>query len=118
MKNLWAHNHQLYSWPLPARSPRAHRTNILASIRILPTIRHAQNARSCVLQCRRDLILELPARIAGRRVDGGATAASTRWVTGLQHEGGDDTVKQDVGVVAALGEGGEILACLGGRKLC
>lgn len=86
--------------------------DLLTAIRVLPTIRHAQYARSRMLQRRRDLILEFPAGVTGRRVDGGAATTRARWVTGLQHEGGDDAVEEDVGVVAALGESGEIFACL------
>ena len=53
-----------------------------------------------------DLVVEFVA------VDGGAAAAGAGRVAGLQHEVGNDAVEDDVVVVAALGEGGEVGAGL------
>lgn len=60
-----------------------------------------------MLQLGGDLVLELLA------VDGGAAAAGAGGVAGLDHEVGDDAVDEEVVIVAALGEGGEVLARLG-----
>ena len=59
-----------------------------------------------MLQSRIDLIFELFA------VDGSAAAAGTGRVAGLEHEVWDYAVEDDVVVVAALGEGGEVVAGL------
>lgn len=45
-------------------------------------------------------------------VDGAAAAPCAGGVAGLDHEVGDDAVDDGVIVVVALGEGGEIGACL------
>lgn len=45
-------------------------------------------------------------------VDGTAAAAGAGGVAGLEHEVGDYAVEEDVVVVAALGEGGEVFAGL------
>ncbi len=55
-----------------------------------------------------DLVFELFA------VDGAAAAAGAGGVAGLEHEVWDYAVEEDVVVVAALGEGGEVFAGLGG----
>jgi hypothetical protein len=49
-------------------------------------------------------------------VYGTAAAAGTSGVTGLEHEVGNYAVEDNVVVVAALGERGEVLAGLGGRQ--
>lgn len=59
-----------------------------------------------MLQGRMDLVFEFFA------VDAAAATACAGGVAGLDHEGGNDAVDEDVGVVAALGEGGEVFACL------
>lgn len=78
----------------------------LTSIRILPTIRHTQNPRPRVLQPWIYLVLKLFA------VDRGTTATCASGIAGLQHEVWNYTVKDDVVVVAALGECGEVVAGL------
>ena len=62
-----------------------------------------------MLQRRIDLVFELFA------VDGSAAAAGAGGVAGLQHEVWDYAVEDDVVVVAALGEGGEVVAGLEDR---
>ena len=47
-------------------------------------------------------------------IDARTTATSARGVSALNHETGNDTVKDDIVVVSALGEGRKVLACLGG----
>lgn len=59
-----------------------------------------------MLQLWGDLVVEL------RPVDGGSAAAGAGGVAGLDHEGGDDAVEEEVGVVAAAGEGFEVFAGL------
>lgn len=59
-----------------------------------------------MLKARVDLVFELVA------VDGATAAAGAGGVAGLEHEVGDDAVEEDVVVVAALCEGGEVFACL------
>lgn len=49
-------------------------------------------------------------------VNGTAAAAGASGVTGLEHEVGNYAVEDNVVVVAALGERGEVLAGLGGRQ--
>ena len=78
----------------------------LTPVRVLPTVRHAQDPRPGMLQSRIDLIFELFS------VDGSAAAAGTGRVAGLEHEVWDYAVEDDVVVVAALGEGGEVVAGL------
>lgn len=85
---------------------RRQRDEELTPVGILPTIRHTQNARPGMLQSRIDLIFELLA------VDGSATAAGTGRIAGLQHEIWDYTMEDNVIVVAALSEGGEVGASL------
>lgn len=86
---------------------RSQRNEELTPICVLPAIRHAQYAPPGMLQSRVDLIFELFA------VDGSATAASTGRIAGLQNEVWDHAVEDDVVVVAALGEGGEVGTSLG-----
>lgn len=45
-------------------------------------------------------------------IDGGAAAAGAGGVACLDHEVGDDAVDDGVVVIVALGEGGEVGACL------
>ena len=59
-----------------------------------------------MLQSRIDLIFKLFA------VDGSAAAAGAGRVAGLEHEVWDDAVEDDVVVVAAFSEGGEVGAGL------
>ena len=59
-----------------------------------------------MFQARMYLVRELVAK------DGAATAAGAGGVAGLEHEVWDDAVEDDIVVVAALGEGGEVLAGL------
>ena len=99
---------------------RRQRDKELTPIRILPTIRHTQDPRPRMLQSRIDLIFELVA------VDRSAAATGTGRIAGLEHEIWDYAVEDDVVVVPALGEGGEVVAGLrnnsmsvdvvGGRK--
>lgn len=60
-------------------------------------------------------MLELGGYLVGEflAVDGGAAATGAGGVAGLDHEVGDYAVHEEVVVVAALGEGGEVLAGLG-----
>jgi hypothetical protein len=53
-----------------------------------------------------NFVLELVA------VDGSSSAAGAGWVSGLEHEVGDYAVEEEVVVVAAAGEGFEVLAGL------
>ena len=64
-----------------------------------------------MLQGRGDLVLELLA------VDGLAASSSARWITRLDHEVRDDAVEDYAVVVAAAGEGLEVLACLCGVRV-
>ncbi len=64
-----------------------------------------------MLQARIDLIFEL------FTVDGSTAAAGAGRIAGLQHEVWDDAVEDDVVVVAALGEGGEVGAGLEDKLL-
>ena len=82
------------------------RNKELTPVRILPAVGHTQNSRPGVFQAGIYLIFELFA------IDGSATAAGTSRIAGLQHEVWDDAVEDDVVVVAALGEGGEVVAGL------
>lgn len=59
-----------------------------------------------MLQGRVNFVLELVA------VDGSSSAAGAGWVSGLEHEVGDYAVEEEVVVVAAAGEGFEVLAGL------
>lgn len=52
----------------------------------------------------------------GRAVDGGAASAGAGGVAALDHEAGDYSVEDGVGVVAAGDEGGEVLAGLEGVR--
>lgn len=61
-----------------------------------------------MFQRRVDLVGEFVA------VYGGAATSGARRVAALDHEVGDDAVEDGVGVVAALDEGGEVGAGLGG----
>ncbi|KFY34535.1 hypothetical protein V494_06691 [Pseudogymnoascus sp. VKM F-4513 (FW-928)] len=93
---------------LPIQPRRGRQRNKeLAAIRIGARVGHTQDASTRVLELGGYLVGELLA------VDGGAAAAGAGWVAGLDHEGGDDTVDEQVVVVAALGEGGEVSARLG-----
>lgn len=78
----------------------------LAPIGIGPTIRHAQDACSCVFQAWMYLVLEFLA-IYGR-----PAAASSGWIAGLEHEVRDNAVKYDIVVIIALSESEEVLAGL------
>ena len=88
---------------------RRQRNKELTPIRIRTAIRHTEDAGAGVFEGGGDLILEFVA------VDGGAAAAGARWVAGLEHEGGDDAVEEEVVEVAAGGERAEVGACLGRR---
>lgn len=95
---------------LPIQPGRRRQCNKkLAPVRILPAVRHTQDAGPGMLQRRIDLVFELFA------VDGSAAAAGAGGVAGLQHEVWDYAVEDDVVVVAALGEGGEVVAGLEDR---
>lgn len=83
---------------------RRQRNKELTPIRIRPAVRHAQDASAGVLERGVDLVLELLA------VDGAAAAAGAGGVAGLEHEVGNDAVEEERVVVAAFGEGLEVLA--------
>jgi hypothetical protein len=85
---------------------RRQRDEELTSVGIGAAVRHAQYSRARVLQRGRDFVLELGA------VDGSSAAAGTRGITALNHKVWDDPVEDEVVEVVALGEGGEVLACL------
>lgn len=85
---------------------RSQRYEELASVRIRSAICHTQNPSSSVLQRRMNLVFKLLA------VDRAASSPSARWVSCLKHEVWDYAVEDDVVVVASLGEGSEVLACL------
>lgn len=92
---------------LPIQPRRRRQSNEeLTPIGILPTICHTQNPRPRMLQSRIYLILEL------FTINGSAATPGTGGVAGLQHEVRDDAVEDYVVVVAALGEGGEVIAGL------
>ena len=78
----------------------------LTPIRILTTIRHTQNPRPGMLQSWIYLILKLFA------IYRSATTPSSCGIAGLQHEVRDDAVEDYIIVVAALGEGGKVVAGL------
>ena len=85
---------------------RRQRNEKLTPVRILPAVRHTQDARTGMLQSRIYLVFEFFA------VDGSAAAAGAGRVAGLEHEVWDYAVEDDVVVVATLGEGGEVGAGL------
>ena len=85
---------------------RSQRNKKLTSVCILSTIRHAQNPRACMFQPRIYLIFEL------FTINRSTTTPSAGRIASLQHEVWNDAVEDDVVVVAALGEGGEVVACL------
>ncbi len=90
---------------------RRQRDEELAPVRIRPAVGHAQDAGAGVLEGGVDLVVELVA------VDGGAAAAGAGRVARLEHEVGDYAVKEEVVVVAAGGEGGEVFAGLRGGEV-
>ena len=90
---------------------RRQRNEELTPVGILPTVRHTQNTRPRVLETRIDLIFEI------FTVYGSAPAASAGGIASLQHEVWDDAVEDDIVVVAAFGEGSEIIAGLAERML-
>lgn len=79
----------------------------LASIRIRAAVCHAQNSSAGMLEGGRNLVLELGA------IDRCPAPPGARWVAALNHKVGDDAVEDEAVEVIALGEGGEVLACLG-----
>lgn len=68
----------------------------LASIRIGTTVRHTQDARSCMFQVGVYFVCELFA------VDGATASTGSGRITSLEHEVGDDAMEDDVVVVAFL----------------
>ena len=78
----------------------------LTPIRVLPTIGHTQYPRPRMLQARIYLIFEL------FTIDGCATTSRTGGIASLQHEVRDDAVEDDVVVVPALGQSGEVVTGL------
>ena len=86
---------------------RGQRDEKLAAIGIGPAIRHTQDPSTGMLETRVDLVLEFFA------IDACAAAAGAGGVAGLDHEVRDDAVGEDVVIVAALGESGEVLTGLG-----
>lgn len=85
---------------------RRQRNKELTPIRVRPAIRHTQDSGAGVFEGGRDFVFEVGA------VDGAAAAAGAGRIASLDHEGGDYTVDGGVVVVAAVGEGGKVLACL------
>lgn len=79
----------------------------LASIGVGATVRHAEHTSASVFQRSMDFVLELLA------IDGATAPASASGIAGLDHEVGDDAVKNNVVVVSSLGKGREVLAGLG-----
>ena len=90
---------------------RRQRNKKLTPIRVRPAVRHAQHSCPRMLETRVGLVFEFFA------VDRAAPAAGAGRVARLKHEVWDYAVKEDVVVVAALGEGGEVLAGLWGWLL-
>lgn len=89
---------------------RPQRDEELAAIGPRTCIGHAQDAQPVVRQARHNLVVKLaaPGRLAARAVTAGKVAA-------LDHEIFDDAVEEAVVVLACVGEGDEIEACLEGR---
>lgn len=81
----------------------------LGAVGVGAGVGHAQDAGAGVPQLGGDLVGEAVA------VDGGAAAAGARRVAALHHEGRDHAVEDDAVVVAARGEGAEVLA--GARRV-
>ena len=80
----------------------------LTSVGIGTGIGHAQNACTGVLERWHNLIFEFLS------VDGASSTASAGRISALDHEIGDDSMKDDPIVVASLRQGGKVLAGLGG----
>ena len=87
---------------------RRKRNEKLTTIRVRPAVRHAQDASSGMLKRSVDLVFEF------LTVNGATSPACACRVAGLNHEGWDDTVEDDVVVVAALRECPDVLAGLWG----
>lgn len=79
----------------------------LAPVGIRPAICHAQNPSPSMFQLSVDLVLKLLA------VDGASPPAGAGGIAGLDHEVGNDAMDNDIVVVASLGKGRKVLACLG-----
>jgi hypothetical protein len=86
---------------------RGQRDEKLTAIRVGPTVCHAQNPRTCMLQARGNLILKLLA------VDGTAATPCACGVATLNHETRYYAVEYCGVVVATLGQAGEVLAGFG-----
>lgn len=87
---------------------RCQRDEELAPVGVGARVRHGKHAGAGVPQRRADFVGK------GRTPAGCAAAAGSGGVACLDHEVRDDAVHRRVVVVAAAGEGGEVLACLGG----
>lgn len=80
----------------------------MTTVRVWPTVCHAQDAGACMLEGRVDLVLELLAP------DGAAASTGAGGIAGLEHEVGNDAMEDDVGVVVSSAKGGEVFAGFGG----
>lgn len=83
----------------------------LAAIGIGARISHTEHTGADVLEARINLIIELVT------IDAGATTACTCRVACLHHKIRDNSVKNDVAVVAASSQGAEVFAGTGGVKM-
>lgn len=81
----------------------------LTAVCVWPTVGHAQDSSSGVFQVSANLVFEFLA------VNGATASTSAGRIACLNHEVRDDTVEDDIVVVAAFGKCREVLACLRGE---
>ena len=78
----------------------------LTAVGARTAVGHGQDTLAGVYEGAVEFVLEFGA------VDGRASTAGTGWVTTLDHEAGDDSMEDDVVVLAGVGEGRKVFACL------